>query len=139
MEPWHAVVALAAGLAVGWLALVVVMTVSARGRAEKLSMVSTLRLVPDVLRLVGRLVADPTVTWWVRALLAVLGLYLLSPIDLVPDFIPVIGYLDDAIIVALVMRLALRQAGPTAIARHWPGTLAGLRALHTLTGVRPPE
>jgi uncharacterized membrane protein YkvA (DUF1232 family) len=46
--------------------------------------------------------------------------------DLVPDFIPVIGYADDAIIVAMVLRSVLRRAGPEALSRHWPGTPAGL-------------
>lgn len=133
-HPWSIIVGVAVGLVLGWLVLIVVMTISARRRSERLSLVAALRLAPDVLRLAGRLAADRTVTWWVRALVALLGLYLLSPIDLVPDFIPVIGYLDDAIIVALVIRLAIRQAGSSTIARHWPGTPDGLSALLTLTG-----
>ena len=48
--------------------------------------------------------------------------YLALPIDLVPDFIPVLGYADDAIVVALVLRSVVRRAGPDAIERHWPGT-----------------
>ncbi|MBX0301391.1 DUF1232 domain-containing protein [Cryobacterium sp. 1639] len=133
-HPWSIIVGVAVGLVLGWLVLIVVMTISARRRSERLSLVAALRLAPDVLRLAGRLAADRTVTWWVRALVALLGLYLLSPIDLVPDFIPVIGYLDDAIIVVLVIRLAIRQAGSSTIARHWPGTPVGLSAVLTLTG-----
>jgi uncharacterized membrane protein YkvA (DUF1232 family) len=61
--------------------------------------------------------------------------YLLLPIDLVPDFIPVIGYADDAIVVALVLRFATRHAGADALGRHWPGTPQGLQALRALTGL----
>lgn len=61
-----------------------------------------------------------------RVRLVLLLAYLLSPIDLVPDFIPVIGYADDAVIVALVLRSVLKRAGPEALERHWPGSRSGL-------------
>ena len=59
-------------------------------------------------------------------------MYLALPIDLIPDFVPVLGYADDAIIVALVLRSATRRAGPDALAKHWPGTPEGLTALKRL-------
>ena len=55
--------------------------------------------------------------------------YLAMPIDLVPDFVPVLGHADDAIVVALVLRSAVRRAGSAAVERHWPGTSDGLAAL----------
>jgi uncharacterized membrane protein YkvA (DUF1232 family) len=58
--------------------------------------------------------------------------YLASPIDLVPDFIPVIGYADVAILIALTLRSVVRRAGPSALDRHWPGSPAGLAALRQL-------
>jgi uncharacterized membrane protein YkvA (DUF1232 family) len=70
----------------------------------------------------------------VRIRLWLLLAYLLTPVDLVPDFIPVIGYADDAIIVALALRSVIRHAGPHAIRRHWPGTSDGLTAIQRLAG-----
>jgi uncharacterized membrane protein YkvA (DUF1232 family) len=68
----------------------------------------------------------------VRIRLALLLAYLALPIDLIPDFIPVLGYADDAIIVALVLRSVSRSAGSDALAEHWPGTPEGLAALRRL-------
>lgn len=65
----------------------------------------------------------------VRVRLWLLLAYLALPVDLVPDFIPVLGYADDAIVVVLVLRSVVRRAGPDAVARHWPGTAEGLAAL----------
>jgi uncharacterized membrane protein YkvA (DUF1232 family) len=64
--------------------------------------------------------------------LVLLTVYLASPIDLVPDFIPVIGYADDAISIAVTLRSVIRRAGPEALDRHWPGTPAALDALRNL-------
>ncbi|GAB3179870.1 hypothetical protein GCM10027162_32930 [Streptomyces incanus] len=61
------------------------------------------------------------------------------PIDLVPDFIPVLGYADDAIVVAAVLCFVVRHAGADALARHWPGTDNGLTAVRRLTGLPPPR
>ena len=60
--------------------------------------------------------------------------YLASPIDLVPDFIPVIGLLDDAIVVALALRSVLRAGGPELVRRHWPGPEESLRVVLRLAG-----
>jgi len=61
--------------------------------------------------------------------------YLVSPLDLVPDFIPVIGYADDAIIVGLVLRSVIRKAGPEALHRHWPGSDETLTAVMRAVGL----
>ena len=54
---------------------------------------------------------------------------------MIPDFIPVVGYADDAIIVAWVLRSVTRAAGPEALDRHWPGTPEGLQAVKRVAGV----
>ena len=77
---------------------------------------------------------DPTLPRGVRVRLALLAGYLLLPIDLVPDFIPVIGYADDALIVVWALRSVTRSVGPEALDRHWPGTPEGLAALRLLAG-----
>jgi uncharacterized membrane protein YkvA (DUF1232 family) len=68
----------------------------------------------------------------VRIRLALLLGYLALPFDLIPDFVPVLGYADDAIIVALVLRSVTRTAGDNALAKHWPGTPEGLAALNRM-------
>jgi uncharacterized membrane protein YkvA (DUF1232 family) len=72
----------------------------------------------------------------VRLRLLLLIGYLALPIDLIPDFIPVLGYADDAIIVALALRSVARTAGPEALTRHWPGTPTGLEIVQRLVGLR---
>jgi uncharacterized membrane protein YkvA (DUF1232 family) len=61
--------------------------------------------------------------------------YLVCPIDFIPDFVPVIGYADDAIIVTVVLRSVVRAAGTDALARHWPGSPDGLAALARAAGL----
>lgn len=95
----------------------------------------SLRLLPDLLRLVGRMAADRSLPRAVRVRLWLLLAYLASPIDLVPDFVPAIGYADDAILVGLVLRSVVRRAGPERVREHWPGTEDGFQALARLTGI----
>ena len=77
--------------------------------------------IPDCLVLVKRLMQDSRVPRWRKALLALLVGYLAMPFDLVPDFIPVAGQLDDALIIGLVLRMVLRSGGEALLAEHWPG------------------
>ena len=71
----------------------------------------------------------------VRVRLWLLGAYLALPFDLVPDFIPVIGYADDAILVAITLRSVVRRAGADAVKRHWRGSPDGLAALWRVAGL----
>jgi uncharacterized membrane protein YkvA (DUF1232 family) len=76
-----------------------------------------------------RLLADGRVAGWRKALVVGLIAYLALPFDLVPDFIPVAGVLDDAILVALVLRVVLHGSGPALLREHWPGPEPSLRLL----------
>lgn len=71
----------------------------------------------------------------VRVRLRLLLAYLSFPLDLVPDFVPVVGYADDAILVVLVLRSVVRHVGVDAVRRHWPGRVEGFAALTRLTGL----
>ncbi len=77
--------------------------------------------IPDCIVLIKRLLGDRSVARWRKGVLVLLLAYLASPIDLVPDFIPGLGQLDDAIVVALALRVILRAGGPELLRRHWPG------------------
>ena len=133
---WDLLLAIAAGLLLAWVALIVALLIV---RPRRGLLREAVRLLPDVLRLLPRLAADRTLPRGVRVRLALLLAYLASPIDLVPDFIPVIGYADDAIIVAAVLRSVVRHAGVQAVRRHWPGTDEGFAALCRLTRLTPPD
>lgn len=127
-----ALISVVAALILIWLALVVtLMIVRPRGGLLR----EALRLLPDVLRLLRRLAADRTLPRGVRIRLALLLAYLALPFDLIPDFIPVLGYADDAIIVTAVLRSVVRTAGLDAVRAHWPGTDDGFTAIARLTGL----
>lgn len=117
------------GVLLLWLALVAALWAT---RPDELRLRELLRLLPDVVRLVRRLAADRALDRGVRVRLWLLLGYLALPFDLVPDVIPVLGWADDAIVVALVLRSVVRRAGPEALARHWPGSAEGLAALRRL-------
>jgi uncharacterized membrane protein YkvA (DUF1232 family) len=87
------------------------------------------RFVPDCVILFKRLLTDPRVEWWRKALLVAVIVYLASPIDLVPDFIPVAGQLDDAVLVIIAVRVLLHGSGPHLLAEHWPGPRRSLNVI----------
>ena len=126
------VVGVLAGLTLCWVALVVVLW---RLRPRQGVAAEALRAIPDVIRLVGRLARDRSLPTGLRMWLWMLVGYLAFPIDLVPDFLPVIGYADDAIVVALALRAVVRRAGREVVAHHWPGSADGLRAVERLAGI----
>lgn len=95
-------------------------------------------VVPEVVRLIPRLARGRSLPGGVRLRLWLLLGYLVCPIDLVPDVVPLIGWADDIILVLLVLRSVIRRAGPEALERHWPGHPTGLAALERMTGVAAP-
>ena len=132
---WETIAGIVAGILLAYAVLLLLLWLYARRHPETVTMKDALRLLPDLLRLIRRLAADRTVAVGIRVRLVLLLAYLLSPIDLVPDFIPVIGYADDAVIVALVLRSVIKRAGEDAVRRHWPGSPAGLDVI--LQAARP--
>jgi len=88
--------------------------------------------IPDCLVLFRRLLADARVPRRQKILIVGLVAYLAMPFDLVPDFIPVVGLLDDALVVALVLRRVLRAGGPELLREHWPGPASSLTMLMRL-------
>jgi uncharacterized membrane protein YkvA (DUF1232 family) len=87
------------------------------------------RFIPDCLVLIRRLIGDDQVPRRSKLVLVALVVYLSVPIDLVPDFIPVVGQLDDVLVAALALRYALRSGGPDLLRRHWPGPEQSLIAV----------
>lgn len=89
-------------------------------------------IVPETARLIHRLARDKNLHRGVRVRLWFLLGYLASPIDLIPDFIPVVGFADDVIITSLVLRSVIKRAGTEAVRTHWSGTSDGLVTLARL-------
>ena len=130
----EALIGIAVALLVSWLLLIVaLMLVRPKGAV----LAEAVRLLPDLLRLLRRLAADRSLPRAVRVRLWLLMAYLAVPFDLVPDVIPVLGYADDAIIVAAVLRSVVRRAGVEVVRGHWPGSSDGFAALCRITGLAP--
>ena len=91
-------------------------------------------LLPNLLRLFKGLVKDPRVPRGSKALLLFGALWVASPIDLIPEFIPFFGPLDDAVVSALILRHLLKTTGPDAIGDHWYGDRATLDRLLRVVG-----
>jgi uncharacterized membrane protein YkvA (DUF1232 family) len=118
--------------AIGWLLLVGFLWLHRPSRALA---GTALRLIPDLVRLVRGLLDDRGTPLSVRLALVVLLAYLISPIDLIPDFVPVIGSVDDLIIAAVVLRWAGRRVGLDGLRAKWTGDPAGFEVLRRLLGV----
>lgn len=125
----------ALGLALTYAVLLLLLWEYARRHPDTVTLKDALRLLPDLLSLLRRLVADKDLPMGVRLRVGALIIYLLLPIDIVPDFIPVIGYADDAVIVALVLRSVVRKAGVSAVRKHWSGSDVGLTLVEKLAGI----
>ena len=132
MTGWTWLLSAAAGLVLLWLGLVLALWLA---RPDAVRLRELVRLLPDIVRLISRLARDRSLPGGVRVRLWLLLGYLALPVDLVPDFVPVIGYADDAVVVALALRSVVRRSGPEVLMRHWPGTADGLAAVRRLARV----
>lgn len=77
--------------------------------------------IPDCVTTVRRLRKDPRVPRRAKLAVAIAGLWVISPIDLIPEFLPIIGPLDDIVVIALALRYAARQVPREVLLGAWPG------------------
>jgi len=99
-------------------------------------------ILPNLIRLFGGLLRDPRVPLRAKIVLGIASLWFASPIDLIPDFVPIVGQLDDALVAALALRFLLRTTDEAVIRRHWhgdPGTLERILRIASWGGRRTPR
>jgi uncharacterized membrane protein YkvA (DUF1232 family) len=118
-------------VAIWVVAIVVLFLVGRRLAARELA-----TLLPNLVRMCRTLLRDPRVPRGSKVLVGFAVLWFISPIDLVPEFIPVLGPLDDAILAALVVRHLVKRAGREVVAEAWPGDPATLERMFRLARVR---
>jgi uncharacterized membrane protein YkvA (DUF1232 family) len=126
---WIAAVVL--GLLAVWAGLVVLLWIL---RPRDVRLRELLVLVPDLLRLVRDLIADRSTPFAVRVALVGLLAWLVSPIDLIPEFVPVLGPLDDVVVAVLVLRFVRRRLGDAELRRRWRGTPQGYDLVSRIIG-----
>ncbi len=113
------VAAILVGLALAWAGFVALLWVL---RPRDTSLRELLAVVPDLLRLLRDLVGDRSTPLDVRAVIVVLVAWIVSPIDLIPEFIPVLGPLDDLVVAIVALRYVRRRMGSQALRQRWPGS-----------------
>ena len=128
---WRTVVGIGVGLALVWAALIALLWIL---RPRDANLRELLRIVPDLLRLVRSLLADRAVPLGARVALVGLLVWLINPIDLIPEFIPILGPLDDMVVAVLVLRYVRRRVGLEELRRRWPGTPEGFALLGRIIG-----
>ena len=121
-----------------WIVIAVVLVVVGRAvLARELALV-----LPNLIRLFAGLLRDGRVPLRAKIVLALATLWLASPIDLIPDFIPIAGQMDDAIVAALALRFILRTTDGAVVRQHWqgdPATLERLLRIVSWGGPGPPR
>jgi uncharacterized membrane protein YkvA (DUF1232 family) len=112
-------------VALVWCALVVILVVAGRVLLAR----ELAALLPNLVRLFAGLLRDRRVPLHAKVILAIAALWLASPIDLIPEFIPIAGQLDDAIVAAVALRIVVGAAGVDVVREHWRGDPATLERL----------
>ena len=123
---WGLVAGVAVSLLAVWAAFIVLLW-ALKPKGTRLA--ELLRIVPDILRLVRVVVGDRSAPLGARLALSGLLLWLINPIDIIPEFIPVLGPLDDVVVAVLVLRYVRRRLGDDDFRRRWPGTTQGFELL----------
>jgi uncharacterized membrane protein YkvA (DUF1232 family) len=133
MSPLFWLLLIAACVLVVYAAFVIAVVVAGRWQGAR----GVAGFIPDCVGLLRRLLGDPRVSRQHKLLLGALIGYLALPFDLVPDFIPVVGHVDDAVVVALGLRVLLRGSGTELVREHWRGPETSLALVLRLVG--PPR
>jgi uncharacterized membrane protein YkvA (DUF1232 family) len=124
------------GIAVLWAVVLVLFWFL---RPVGVSIREVVRIVPDVVRMLRSIVRDPASPLDVRVVLIGLLAWIVSPIDLIPEFIPVLGPMDDAVVAVVALRYVRRRVGVTRMRAAWPGTDDGFALLGRIVGFRPSD
>ena len=132
MSSLHWLLLTAACVLLVYAGLVVALVVAGRGGSAR----DLARFVPDCIVLVRRLLGDARVPRRQKLLLGALVGYLAFPLDLVPDFIPIAGHVDDALLVVLALRAVLRRSGSELLREHWRGSESSLALVLRFAGER---
>jgi uncharacterized membrane protein YkvA (DUF1232 family) len=128
-----ALLALVVSFIAVWLLLAIVLLVK---RPDRETIAAASRLPGELIRMTRILLRDDALPRGARVRLWILLGYLISPIDLIPDFIPLIGYADDVIVTAILLRGTARSTGPEALEAAWPGSEANLEVVFRLCGLK---
>ena len=124
-------VGVVAAMAVLWLACLVLFWVA---RPRGVPARTVVAMIPDVLRLLRGLVTDPAVPLDVRLALIGLVAWIASPIDLIPEFVPVLGPIDDVVVAVVALRYVRWRLGTEALRARWRGTPEGFGVLARVLG-----
>jgi uncharacterized membrane protein YkvA (DUF1232 family) len=124
-------VGLLVGLAAAWLLFVALLWVL---RPRDAGLRDLLRVVPDIIRLCRDVLGDRGAALGPRIAIAFLLIWLLVPIDVIPDFIPILGPLDDVVVAVLVLRYVRRRLGADDLRARWRGSAEGFELLRSVMG-----
>jgi uncharacterized membrane protein YkvA (DUF1232 family) len=125
-------VGLAITLVLGGVAMIAAAIVAVRRVAAPADLAA---LVPSVARLLLGLLRDQSMPLRVRARILIAAAYNVQPINLIPDFVPVIGFADNMIVTVWALRSTIRSAGHEVVAKNWNGSPSGLALLYRLAGL----
>ncbi len=105
-----------------------------RVRARAL-IAEVITVVPNIVKLIGRLLGDNRVPLRAKLTIGAAAVYAVSPIDLIPEFVPVVGWADDILVLMFALDNLINRAGPEVVAEHWDGPGDILSLVQDVMGV----
>ncbi len=123
-------------LVTGGFLMIGVITVALKARRHRDALTQLIKLIAPCLKLIRDVLRDATLARRRKFAPTIAIVYLASPIDLIPDFIPVLGQLDDALVIAWTLRHIVRSAGRERVEHHWTGTPDSLQRVLRLAGIQ---